>query len=154
MSVIDSLMIIRNLETFFSEKTKLLKNFQEPTKAYITQVFSNAKKEKIDYSKESLTIIYAKARNEHRFDLFQNLGDWILFSRSLYPQNLNSASVDYYNAIAQDSYYKCYRIMNKKWIIFEELADRFPHIVNTLQVIFIEPDESNQDSSQSLLIQT
>jgi len=150
----DSIRIIKSLECFFLEKTKSLNNCQEPTRAYITNVFKTAKKETADYSKESITIVYAKAKFEHRFDLFQNLGDWILFTRTLYPASLMTASTDYYNAIAQDSYYHCYRLMNRKWTLFEELADKFPNLVQSLQVVFIELDEKSQEPSSSLLIRT
>ncbi len=144
------LSIFVNLEKFFVEKTISL-NTQEPTKAYIVNVFKTTNKERSDYSKESLTIVYARAKFEHKFELFQNLGDWILFAQTLFPSHLNGASTEYYTALAQSSYYKCYRLMNRKWIIFEELADNFPVIIDTLQISFV-PDETNQESSQSLLI--
>lgn len=148
----DSLTIIKNLECFFSDRTRTLINYQETTRAYIVNVFKTAKKETSDYSKESVTIIYAKAKFEHRFDLFQNLGDWILFAQTFYPESLQNASVEYYNAIAQDSYHRCYRLLNRQWGLFEELADNFPNLVTSLRTVFIEPDEKSQDSSPSPLI--
>jgi hypothetical protein len=44
------------------------------------------------------------------------------------PQHLKFASKDYYDTIARLSYYSCYKIINKQWRLFEELADNFPVI--------------------------
>lgn len=139
-----SLTRINNLESFFIEKTKpLLKHYQEATRAYIVNVLKSAKKESKDYSKDSLTIIYSKAKLEQNFELFQNIADWILFTKSVYPISLQGASEDYYNALAQDSYYRCYRLLNRQWLLFEELADKFPQTVELLQIMFA-PDEKRQ----------
>jgi len=132
-----SLAIINSLESFFMEKIKLLKNYQEPTRAYIINVFKNAKKGSGDLSKDSLTIIYSKAKSEQCFELFQNIADWILFSKSIHPESLRGASEDYYNVLAQDSYYRCYRLLNRQWSLFEELADKFPQLIVTLQTTLI-----------------
>jgi hypothetical protein len=146
MSECGSLTMINNLEMFFAERTKnLLKHYQETTRAYIVNVLKSAKKESKDYSKDSLTIIYSKAKSEQNFELFQNIADWILFTKSLYPISLNGASEEYYNALAQDSYYRCYRLLNRQWLLFEELADKFPQTVKLLQIMFV-PDEKHQQS--------
>lgn len=127
------MLIVDNLENFFSEKINSLEKYQEPTRAYVVNVFKNAKKETTDYSKESITILYNQAKIKHQFDLYQNLGDWILFINSLFPESLNNASNEYYTVVAQNSYYKCYRILQGKWTLFEELADKFPSLIESLQ---------------------
>lgn len=142
-----------NVESFFAEKTKSLQICRESTRAYITNIFITAHKEPVDFSNESLTLVYASAKAKYSFQTFQSLGDWILFAQSLYPNSLRDASTDYYNAIAQDSYYRCYRILNRQWVLFEELADTFPRLVSSLQEVFIEPCEISQGSSPSPLIQ-
>lgn len=126
------LVTFQTVESVFSKSIQKLP-CQESTKAYISNVFNSANKENCDYSNESVTLIYSRAKFEYRFELFQNLADWILFSKTLFPQSLNGASGDYYQAIAQDSYYKCYKMINRKWLLFEELADRFPIVVDTLR---------------------
>lgn len=129
-----------NLEKFFSERTKYLTICQEPTKAYITNVFTKCAKN--DLSKEILTLVFAKAKMENKYELFQSLGDWILFAKSMYPESLRYASSEYYNALAQISYLRCYRILDKKWVLFEELADQFPKVVDKLQTLFKSPEKT------------
>lgn len=124
------LLQVQNLESLFSESIDRLP-CQVNTKAYVSNVFSHSV---TDYSNESLTLVYSRAKFEYRFELFQALADWILFCKTMFPENLNGASDEYYSALAQDSYYRCYKMINKKWLLFEELADQFPIVVNTLQV--------------------
>lgn len=126
------LPIIQNLNIFFEEKTKNLTNYSNQTKAYITHMFSS--KHNIIYPHDSLTIIYAEAKSKQRFDLYQNVADWILFIKTFYPENLQNASQEYYNTLAQDSYYKCYKLI--KWELFQEISDKFPELINSLQLTF------------------
>lgn len=149
----NSLTMINNLESFFIEKTEpLLKHYQETTRAYIINILKSAKKESKDYSKDSLTIIYSKAKFEQNFELFQNIADWILFTKSIYPLNLQRVNEDYYNSLAQDSYYRCYCLLNRQWLLFEELADKFSQTVKLLQIIFA-PDETRRLSFWSPLME-
>lgn len=129
-----NLLLIPDLESFF-DKTIHLKNFQESTIAYLVNLFKTAKKQ--DYSKDSLTLIYSRAKFEQNFNLFQNLGDWILFTETLYPEHLNKASKEYYEILAQNSYYTCYRMLNRQWRLYEELADTFPRLIILLRNSFL-----------------
>ncbi|KKN67648.1 hypothetical protein LCGC14_0459070 [marine sediment metagenome] len=113
-----------NLFDFFNETIKKLPNCEEKTRSYIISIFSDATA-KDDLSKESVTLLYNKALKNYSFNNFRQIGDWLFLSKCLFPESLKNASSDYYNAIAQNSYYKCYTIMNKEWLIFEELADQF-----------------------------
>lgn len=125
--------IFINLNDYFSNNIKLL-NCQEITRAYVINVFSNSKLQ--DLSKESITLIYNEAKLSYKFEKYQALADWLLFVKSLYPQSLNGASSEYYNTIAQLSYYKCYILINKQWAVFEELADLFPVLVENINNSF------------------
>jgi hypothetical protein len=154
---LDSLQLISSLNSFFFEQTKSLTRCQESTRAYISSVFANAKKEGYDYSNEALTLIYHRAHFEPRFELFQALGDWILYAKAMYPNSLKDCSSEYYDAIAQASYYRCYLILNRKWGLFEELADTFPYIVTSLQPILCplaEKTVEQVEQEQFLLIRT
>lgn len=124
----------QDVEKLFENKVKELPN-RDNTKSYIIGVFKDVKK-KHNFSNESITLIFAKAKSENKFELFQALGDWILFTESVYPQHLKYASKDYYFAMAQISYFRCYRLINKTWDLFEELSDDFPRIVSKLQKQF------------------
>ena len=119
-----------NLKLYFQDKCENL-NCQETTKAYIVSTLVTMRGSK-DLSNKSLTLIYIEAKTKHNFTTYQELADWILFTRSLFPEYLQNASLDYYDALAQDSYFKCYLILEKKWKLFEELADTFPKIADNL----------------------
>ncbi len=112
-----------NLYDFFNETIEL-PTCEEKTKAYIVSIFSDIASSG-DLSKESVTLLYNKALENYSFETFRNIGDWLFFAKCMFPASLNGASPEYYNAIASSSYYKCYVIMKRQWLIFEELADQF-----------------------------
>lgn len=114
----------KNLTTFFDEVLDELP-CQSDTKAYIVSVFTKYKKADFDLSKDSITLTFSQARNKQDFSTFQNIGDWIFFSKTLISPHLHYASEDYYTTIARLSYYSCYKLINKQWRLFEELADNF-----------------------------
>jgi hypothetical protein len=121
------------LREFFTTQIESLPNCRQSTKSYIISVFSQPKMEQYNYSNESITLLYAAAKFEPNFQKFQSLGDWLLVAKSLFPASLSEATPEYYDAIAQNCYYKCYTLINKEWPIFEELADTFPSVVRDLQ---------------------
>jgi hypothetical protein len=124
--------LLTSLEKFFVDKVRYIP-CQEDTKAYIVSTFVGFKKCEPSHNLhgKSITLEYNKAQLEHSFKLYQQVGDWILFSKSMYPESL-TASGEYYDSIAQLSYYKCYRIVNRQWRLYEELADKFPLVVKHL----------------------
>jgi len=40
------------------------------------------------------------------------------------PGHLRDAG-DYYENIARLSYYSCYKMVNRQWVLYQELADQF-----------------------------
>jgi len=114
----------RSLNYFFDDVLQDLP-CQSDTKAYITGIFSKYKDPSFDLSKDSVTIIYAQARDKQDFSQFQNLGDWIFFSKTFVPGVLHGASDEYYRTVGRMSYYTCYRMINRQWKLFEEMADNF-----------------------------
>lgn len=88
-----------------------------------------------DHSNESITILFSRAKEQNSFAMYQELGDWLLFTKTLFPKYLTGASSDYFDVVAQISYDRCYRIVNKRWDVFEELADRFPNVVEHLHSV-------------------
>lgn len=118
------LITFNNVNNFFTEQLKVL-NCQEKTKAYIVSILSKYKNSYYDYSNHSLTLIYNEARLSGNFAVFQNLADWIFFCESVFPNYLCDASKEYYHSIAQTSYYSCYKLINRKIDIYENLADEF-----------------------------
>lgn len=113
-----------------------LKNIrcEAETKAYIKNIFKEYIRAEKDLSNSSITILYAKAKNNFKFEQFQNIGDYLFFIKSIYPDYLSGASQNYFDIIAQNSYYKCYLILNRQWKVFEELSDSFPHLVDQVQI--------------------
>lgn len=115
-------LIHNDLTKFFEEMLSDLA-CQQDTKAYIISIFSKYRSSDCDYSKYSVTSLFAQARNNHDFLTYQNLGDWIFFINTLAPKHFSHASKDYYDTVARLSYYSCYRLINRQWKLFEELAD-------------------------------
>lgn len=113
-----------DLNNFFSKELERL-DCDDTTKAYIVSIFTKYKHSEFDYSKESITLLFADAKKTHNFALHQTLGDWLFYSFALYPEHLNNASPEYYRSVGQLSYYSCYRLMNRQWKLFENLADGF-----------------------------
>lgn len=128
-----------NLDTFFNELFQELK-CREETRAYITSLFTKFKKSDDDLSDESITIFYFDARQNQDFVKFQKLGDWILFSNTIADEHLKNASKEYYDNIARLSYYSCFKLINKKWALFEELADNYNHIEYQVKNILTKKD--------------
>jgi hypothetical protein len=113
-----------NITDFFEEMLNDLQCHRE-TRAYIISIYGKYKTAQFDLSKDSVTLQFAQARRKQDFLIYQNLGDWIFFANTLAPAHLRSGSKDYYDTIARLSYYSCYKIINRQWKLFEELADDF-----------------------------
>ncbi len=113
-----------NVSNFFDELLGDLKCHQD-TRAYIVSIYGKYKNADFDLSQDSVGLIFCQARDKQDFSTYQNLGDWIFFANTIAPQHLQNASKDYYDTIARLSYYSCYRLINRQWRLFEELADDF-----------------------------
>lgn len=96
------------------------------TKAYIVNTFTEYTSSSNDLSKTSLTLEYKKALDSGDFEKFQQIADWLLFAKSMFPNSLVDASEEYYNTLARSAYYKCYIMLRRKWLVYEELAEGFP----------------------------
>jgi hypothetical protein len=114
----------KNISSFFDELLCDL-HCQRDTKAYIVSIYGKYKSAEFDLSKDSVTLLFAQARDKQDFLGYQNLGDWIFFANTIAPQHLQHASKDYYDTVARLSYYSCYKLINREWKLFEELADDF-----------------------------
>lgn len=117
-------MTRRNIGSFFDELLIDLECHSD-TRAYIVSIYEKFVTTEFDLSKDSVTLRFAQARSKQDFLTYQNLGDWIFFSNTIAPQHLQFASKEYYDTIARLSYYSCYKLINRQWVLFEELADDF-----------------------------
>ena len=107
---------------FFDDKISL--SCREETQTYITRIFSDITPQD-DLSTQSLTLIYNQAIQNYEFETFRMIGDWLFFTKTLFPKSLNGASPQYYSSLARTSYDRCHRILKKQWVLYEELADQF-----------------------------
>lgn len=126
---------MNDLVKLFENKLDDLKVSQE-AKAYITNVFTKVNNT-TDLSKKSLTLEYYDAKCTYSFQKFQTLADWILFAEVFFPKCLSDATEEYYYALGQNSYYFCYRIVNKQWKLYEELADQLPNLIKNSRVLIL-----------------
>lgn len=126
---------MNDLVKLFENKLDDLKVSKE-AKAYITNVFTKVNNVN-DLSKKSLTLEYYDAKCTYSFQKFQTLADWILFAEVFFPKCLSNATEDYYCALGQNSYYFCYRIVNKQWKLYEELADQLPELIKDSRVLIL-----------------
>lgn len=126
-------LVYCNINSFFQEKLQDLK-CQPITKAYIIGIYSKYKNSDFDLSKNNITLLFLQAKEKHSFSEYQNLGDWLFYTKSIFPDFLKNASEDYYNNIAKLSYYNCYKII-KTWKVYEELADEYVPLTENVKNI-------------------
>lgn len=125
----------QNINDFFSEVLKDLK-CQEDTRAYIVSIYGKYRHTNFDLSKDSITLLFSQARLKQDFSTYQNIGDWIFFANTWAPKHLKFASKEYYDTIGRLSYYSCYKLINKEWKLFEELADDFINLESQVKKKF------------------
>jgi hypothetical protein len=113
-----------NLNLFFSD---VLKNLpcNEDTQAYIVSIFSKYRDTTFDLSKDNITLAYAQAHYNHNFLGFQTVADYLFFVNTLFPDNLDPSTKNYYHDIGRLSYYSCYRLINRQWKLYEVMSDLF-----------------------------
>jgi hypothetical protein len=115
------------IDAFFAEMLKDLK-CDYATRAYVISIFTKYKSSKDDYSKDSLTLLFARAKEYRDFYLFQGVADWLFFTRIMTPRHLRFADEKYYLSLAQISYINCYYIVNRQMKLYQELADTLPEL--------------------------
>ena len=129
----DNAISALSLSDFFEEKVRELPDCAETTKSYIIQLLSNPNDVHNDVAGQSVTLLYAEANIEYNFKLFQTIGDFLLFANGIFPKSLQGASKEYYNNIAQQSYYTCHLLLKKQWPLFKELSHNFLKVTDYLQ---------------------
>lgn len=114
----------KTIENYFDEALQNLP-CENATKAYIVSIYTKYRSAEHDLSKDSLTLLFAQAKEKQDFMSFQDIGDWIFFANTIVPTHLNNASPEYYHTLARVSYYSCYTLIKRQWKLFEELSDNF-----------------------------
>lgn len=129
-----SFLICYNKSDFsdFLNKSIKITSCNKYTKAYIIDLFIRYIKSHNDLSTQSITLLYKQAIESGQFDKFQIIADWLFFTKGMFPNALTGASEEYYTVIAQNAYYKCYLLLDRQWLIYEELADQFPYLTSSI----------------------
>lgn len=118
---------------FLTEVLKEVNTSLPETKAYINSVFVKYLQPTEDFSRKSIIIEFAEAKNNYSFAKFQDIGDWLLYGLSLFPGHFKNSTEEYYITIGQNSYYKCFKMLNNQWPLFEELSDNFNSIIEKIK---------------------
>lgn len=126
-----------NLADFFKKNLEQLK-CDETTKAYIVGLLSRAPQGEFNLAGRSITVSFANAKENYDFFAFQRLADYLFFTNAIFGQYLEANNTQYNEDIGRMSYYNCYRILKKQWIIYEDLADNFGNLTQmTAEIISI-----------------
>lgn len=123
-----------NITYFFDELLSKLK-CQRETKSYIISIYGKYKSSTFDLSKDSITLLFAQARQKQDFLIYQNIGDYIFFVNTMTSNHFNAASKDYYDTLARLSYYSCYKIVDKKLKFYEEMSDKFITLEEEVKIL-------------------
>lgn len=118
--------LVAKLDTWLSKNLDDLK-YHPNTKTYIINVLSNPRS-LIDFSDRSIVTIYADTKVQPEFTKYQQIGDWVLWISTIHPLNV-SANRDLTETIGQLSYQTCYRMLQKSWPIYDDLARSLPQII-------------------------
>lgn len=121
------MLLVQNIREWFTDKLQHIDATPNATAYVINVLASMACNSKTiasyDLSSESIVLAYIAAKHLHSFDAYVRIGDWILYRRSTNLIDLHRDDVEV--TMARLSYYTCYRMMGKSWIVYEELADNF-----------------------------
>lgn len=117
------MLICEDLDAFFIEVFSDL-NCRPDTRAYLINLYSHFNSTVNDLSQYNITILHLQARHNNNFCDHQKIADYIFFIKTVLPEYFNSSN-DYYENIARLSYYSCYKLINRQWPLFEQLADDF-----------------------------
>ena len=140
-------VINSDLQSYFAKLLETSKLDCKPeTQAYISTVLSRHG-DYIDLLSRSVTLAWAEAKDSAQFAKHQTLGDYIFWSKSVAcltsqitdvkqsKQETNDADKQYKIAVGRNAYYACYRLIGKRWPLFEELSDRFDELSSNVSTI-------------------
>jgi len=99
-------------------------------RAYLVSLFSSMKSAHNDMSRESIVLAFSEARLTGQFAKYQRIGDWVMWGMSFTPESFETKEliID----LGRLSYYACWRMTNKEWRVYEELANDLPRITTSI----------------------
>ena len=122
------MQVFNNLTVFFEEALEDI-NCRPDTKSYLIHLYCEFKTINNDLSHQNLTLLYAQAKSHNDFHLHQQIGDYVFWVKTMIPTHFNNTN-DYYENMARLSYFSCYKLLNRKWLLYEDLADNFRILEN------------------------
>lgn len=129
-------MITQIGKSWFSERISNVPHSEE-VKAYISGVYAKFSFScEGDLSKDALLMKFVEAKSTSDFAALQTIGDWILWVDTFCKESIEDGQRKIVESTGRLSYYSCYRILNGKWQVFEELGDEFPKIVKNARIAF------------------
>lgn len=125
------MQLVARQDQWFAERLGDIGYDQDVT-AYVVGVLSRVRYE-TDMSKESVVLAFHDARFTGNFATFQRIGDWALWLGSFHPSTMKN-NCNVIETFGRLSYHACHRIMQGQWVIYEELADELPNIVERVNL--------------------
>jgi hypothetical protein len=112
---------------WFSNRLEQLNRSPE-TKAYIVGVLNRFMISPVDdLSQRSIVLEFLEAKMSGDFSKFCRIGDWALWSLSF---KMHDSLVE---SLGRQAYATCYRLLDKKWAVFHELATDLPTVTRDLK---------------------
>ena len=109
---------------WFVERLASIKRSPE-LQAYVAGVLIKFVASPIVLQHDSVVLAFADAKMTGDFVRFQELGDWVLWARSILPTVDN---VDVIETLGRQSYEACHRLLGRQWRVYEELSQDLPTI--------------------------
>lgn len=123
--------LIHGLDDWFASGLSDL-SCRPDTRAYITGVLARFRSDQVMVRGESVVLEFHLAKQRGDFVSFQRIGDWVLWVGSIHPSYIDE-NRNVVETIGRLSYHTCHRMMNKKWVLFEELADDLSRITHDVR---------------------
>lgn len=124
------MILVRGLGDWLTGCLQGLK-FSADAVAYVTGVLANNSPTVI-VPRSSVVLAFCEARRTGDFARYQRLGDETLFVSSVFPEAIVEHR-DLIVSLGSLSYYACYRLTQRQWTVYEELADQLPLVARAVK---------------------
>jgi len=122
---------VERLDEWLVEQIRSVEHRDEVV-AYVADVLSHPSR--CDMSKESVVIAFSKARETMRFETFQRIGDWTLWSLS----NMTSLDVSIetvHESFGSMSYAICDSMLKGQWKLYKTLSIELPELTKKISTV-------------------
>jgi hypothetical protein len=125
---------VRAVDEWFVERLRHLECSAEAS-AYVAGVLRSMVRPKagIELSDRSIVLAFRDAGVD--FGQLQSIGDWVLWAETFAPGSISAREA--VDAVAQEAYFRCFRLSRGQWAVYEELANDLPKIVVRTRLLFV-----------------